>query len=162
MGGGAVCSGGGAAVRSVGLSLQLSRRVNVVLIVVAAAAAVVAAPDEAVVSAILCQRRRKNCATGRWAVGGAGAGTAALHSSSSRKKCREATKSGKFYGQQQQKLQYTIARTTTRTLLTWIGHGRWVLLSCGQRACGWIGPGQAGPGEVMRLLMFTALALPSH
>lgn len=38
--------------RSEGLSLQLSRRVNVVLVVVAAAA-----PDEAVVAAILCQRR---------------------------------------------------------------------------------------------------------
>lgn len=60
------------------------------------------------------QQQQQHCIAGAAAVAAAAA-----------KKSREATKSGKFYGQQQQKLQYTMARTTTRTLLTWIGHVRW-------------------------------------
>jgi len=99
--------------RSEGLSLQLSRRVNVVLIVVAAFA-----PPPSPLPPVCYFMPKTLTATAKsgrqWAWQHSTVATATATNTE-----REATKSGKFYGQQQQKLQYTVARTTrtTRTLL---------------------------------------------
>lgn len=115
-----VAAGGG--VRREGLSLQLSRRVNVVLIVVAA-----------VLLALLLRLRlrlrlplllllltrllfyakddSRNCASGRWARL-AEAVQAKLEKEEATSRREKATKSGKFYGQRQQKLQYTVASSS--------------------------------------------------